>query len=91
MRISGAGGRVRVGYQTAAMLGAWTLTQTRSGAIVAYDVSARLTDLDTFWIQQGPMDLELQMGARIWAWRQVEPTFSAESLAVSLDGVPAIH
>ncbi len=80
-----------MGHQTAATLGTWTLRQTRSGAIVAYDVSATLTDLDTFWSQQGPMDLELRMGERIWAWHQVAPIFLAESLAVSLDGVPAIH
>ena len=91
MRISGTGGRVRVGYQTAATLAAWTLIRTASTPEPAYTLTAALTRSDTFWNRQGPMDLELTMGQRAWIWSQVTPTITAESLAVTLRGVPAIH
>ncbi|HAM40661.1 MAG TPA: hypothetical protein DCP69_04830 [Candidatus Omnitrophica bacterium] len=82
---------MRVGYQTAATLGPWTLTRTRSGPIPEYEADASLSSCDAFWSQQGPMDLELTMGQRIWAWAQVQPSLTAESLTVTLLGGPSIH
>ena len=91
MRISGEGGRLRVGYQQAATLGWWTLTRVRLGPTPAYEATAQVAELDTFWAEQRPMDLELVMGQRSWCWASVEPRLSAESLAVTLEGGPAIH
>ena len=91
MRISGDGGRLRVGYHTAAEVGRWTLTRVRAAPTQAYEANATLTDVDTFWSEQGPMDLALVMGSREWRWSNVAPRLSGQSLAVTLEGGPAIH
>ena len=92
MRISGTGGRVRVGYQTAARLGRWSLTRVRAAPTPAYEATAMLTEADAFWVGQRPMALELVMGQRSWVWDAVEPRITGtESLAVTLEGGPSIH
>ena len=91
MRIAGSGGRVRVGYQTAASVGAWTLTRTRVSPEPEYEAALDLYAIDAFWSQQRPMDVELSVGQRVWVWSRVHPNLDAESLAVTLTGGPSIH
>ncbi len=85
MRITGAGGALRVGYQTAARLGAWTLTQNRT----QYELRAEVADIDTFWYPQRPMSVSLQMGSRRWEWAHVDPT-REHPITVALQGAPRI-
>jgi hypothetical protein len=92
MRISGEGGRLRVGYQTAARLGRWHLTRVRSEPEPAYEATATLSNVDAFWVGQQPLALELTVGNRSWQWAGVEPRITGtESLAVTLEGGPSIH
>ena len=91
MRIAGVGGWVRVGYQTAATVGAWTLTRLRSQPEQAYEATASLTSMDAFWSQQRPCTLELMVGSRAWVWANIEPLWTAQSLTVTLTGGPVIH
>jgi hypothetical protein len=92
MRISGDGGRLRVGYQTAAKIGRWHLTRVRSTPEPAYEATAALMDVDAFWVGQQPLALELTVGNRSWNWSGIDPRITrTESLAVTLEGGPSIH
>ena len=82
---------MRVGCQTAATLGEWTLTRTQAKPEPAYAAEAAIMRADVFWSQQRPIDLELSIGNRRWAWTNVHPDIGAQSLAVTLTGGPAIH
>lgn len=88
MTIRGEGGALRVGYQCAARLGTWTLKRVHPHC---YEATATLVDADTFWITHGPFDLDLTIGQRAWSWVAVQPNVMAESLTVTLEGVPSIH
>jgi hypothetical protein len=91
VRIRGSGGIVRIGYQTAAQVGDWTLTRTQTTPEPAYQAEATLIDADAFWVQQRPMDLELTIGRRRWVWAGLQPDIAAQSLTVALVGGPSIH
>ena len=91
MRIRGTGGALRVGCQTAATLGEWTLTRTRVTPEPTYAAEATVVQVDTFWSQQRPIELELSIGNRRWAWTNIHPDIGEQSLAVTLIGGPAIH
>lgn len=91
MRVTGEGGRICMGYQSAARLGGWTLSRIQTEPEQVYDLRAQLLDVDDYWISQRPLDLELQMAQRKWVWPNVEPNISNESLSATLTGAPTIH
>ena len=87
MRITGQGGRLRHGYQTAALLGAWTLT--REGGTTT--VTAHVAESDSYWLEQRPMDLRLLVKSRVWAWSAVTLTPQQDgSLSLTMHGAPQV-
>lgn len=72
MVMTGAVGKLRVGYQDAAMLRNWNLTLDSEalGPPRALVVGVIL-DIDRFWISQSPLDLGLLLGASWWVWEKV--------------------
>ncbi len=68
LEVRGAAGELRVGYQTAARFGAWTLKASGLDAIVT------VTDLqpDAYWFPQQPDLIRLEIGPRAWVWRDAE-------------------
>jgi hypothetical protein len=66
----GVSGELRHGYQVAARFGAWTLTVER-GALSAI-VSVSNLEPDGFWFDQHPQSLRIQVGSRLWVWRDAE-------------------
>ncbi len=83
MRIAGVGGWVRVGYQTAATLGAWTLSYAGgSGAIESVAITR-----DTFWLSAPQVDVSLCLGPRQWIWRGATLQ-SRDPLHIQVQGTP---
>lgn len=70
MRARGDCGALRVCYQRAAVLGAWTLEQERR-LPASYLFRAQIVTAHDFWITQRPIDLVLAVGTTEWLWRDV--------------------
>jgi len=69
MRAKGLSGELRVGYQRAATLGAWSLEPSPpNGAIV----TATIEDADEFWMDHEPKSLYLALGPSWWIWKHAE-------------------
>lgn len=64
----GISGELRHGYQVAARFGKWTLTTKDDAGIVS------VSDLepDAYWFDQQPQSLRLDIGSRVWVWREIE-------------------
>lgn len=80
VRLTGTEGTLRVGYQTAADLGAWEL------ALLpvlprAYRCSAVVRGLSEYWLAQAPISLRLEIGGQTWTWTDVTPHLSADGVA----------
>jgi hypothetical protein len=62
----GVSGEVRLGYQTVARLGAWTLDGTGR-------IDSTSTERNDFRLEQGgPFSVRLTVGAKVWAWREAD-------------------
>lgn len=67
-QITGHAGRLRVGYHTAATLGAFRVSVGEPGT---WKVTAAIVQSDPFWLAQGgPFALEIAVGAQRWSWRE---------------------
>lgn len=88
MRVTGASGLLRRGYQTAATLGAWALT--RDGDTVT--VLASVASFDAYWLSERPLELRLHMQQRVWAWPDVQVTIQdgGSSLTIVTHGSPLV-
>jgi hypothetical protein len=75
LAVSGQGGSIKVGYQTAATLGPYSLTPVEPGI---WQVKASVKTADAFWLSQSPRVIELVLDKQRWRW-------SAEGLMV-VDG-----
>jgi hypothetical protein len=68
---SGLSGELRCGYQVAARFGPWKLTLAdRKEQITVVTVSA--LEPDGYWFEEQPQSLRLQVGSRLWVWREAE-------------------
>lgn len=65
LSVRGQTGRIRVGYQTAATLGRFSLTPVGPNQ---WTVEASVQTTDAFWLSQSPRLLELSVGAQRWRW-----------------------
>ncbi len=65
LTVRGQDGRIRVGYQTAAILGSFSLTPVGPNQ---WEVQATVTQADAFWMSQSPRTLELSVGQQRWRW-----------------------
>jgi len=84
MRASGESGLVKVGYQVAYRLGAWSIVLEHQ-LPRAYNFRAAVVRCHDFWSTQRPMDLVLSIGNAEWTWRGIEPRFEdADTMAFEL-------
>lgn len=88
----GATGRLLVGYQLAAELGAWTYTNAETAlGMGQWSVGAAITRADPFWLEHdGPMVLELDFGEKRLRWPAVRPDVAETSIAITGVGPPEV-
>ena len=89
LRATGPSGALRVGYQWAADLGAWTLAPSESRP-KAFALTSRITRHHSYWIDQGPLDLALTFGRCEWLWRDVEVRRDGDTVLVVLAERPIV-
>ncbi len=65
LSLRGHEGRIKVGYQVAAVLSSFVLTPAGPNT---WEVSATVKTADTFWLSQSPQVLELTVGKQRWRW-----------------------
>ena len=87
MRIAGRGGRLRVGFQTAATLGVWTLTREKN---MVYRLQAAFTESDSYWLQQRPIDVRLLQANRVWAWTNVDLKLQDGACSIVMHDAPEV-
>lgn len=90
-RIVGAGGELRVGYQRAGSIGAWTVT-TAPGEDGEMSVDVELTPavLDPFWSTQRPMTVILEWFGSRRVWRNVVPDINGSTWRLPNAGAPEV-
>jgi Ser/Thr protein kinase RdoA (MazF antagonist) len=83
LRVSGTGGTVRAGYQTAADLGAWEL-ELLPVLPRAYRLSAVVRTISDYWLAQTPLSLVLPVGAQEWRWPSVTLAAGADPARITI-------
>lgn len=84
MRMAGAAGELRAGYQVAARLGKWTMDADR--------VEAAVEETNDFFLDlPGDKALWLRMGARYWVWPVVDVVDAGRPLVVRVLGSPQVR
>lgn len=77
----GQSGELRHGYHVAARFGAWALTsewtqeslrKPDEGMPSSCIVTVSNLEPDGYWFGEQPHDLRLQIGTRLWVWREAE-------------------
>jgi hypothetical protein len=70
----GTSGELRHGYHLAATFGEWTLTVHRESPTTTADAVVTISTIepDGYWFHEQPQDMRVQVGARVWVWREVE-------------------
>jgi hypothetical protein len=90
MRATGSSGELRVGYQSAARLGAWHLEVTHTLAGLLFVVVAHVDAADWYWMHQHPLTLTLAFGRFRWEWPQASATIDGERMTIRVNGKPHI-
>lgn len=68
LTMRGPSAEVRVGYETAARLGAWELVKDADG----FTLSAPVLERNGYWLDSGRcLDLCVTVGKSMWRWRDV--------------------
>ena len=95
MKVTGVGGGLKHGYQTAAVFGNWSLS-------VVYPTKSRRLFFSAFvvstiepWLDHSPLDLSLSVDSKNWLWSNVQPQWrtregGALRLEIELSGMPII-
>lgn len=84
--LKGRGGTLRVGYQVAATLGAYTLQPSGAGE---WSVEASVAETDAFWLSQpAAQTLELAVGQQRWIWRGVVLAVDGSVVRGTVQGHP---
>ena len=89
MRASGSSGELRVGYQQAARLGAWTLT-LEPRLPRAFTFRSMIQTEHPYWMTQAPMDLAVALGTVEWLWRGVDLRRSGNEVTAVLTERPIV-
>lgn len=89
LRASGTAGEIRVGYQRAATLGAWSLTLLEK-VPRTFEMRARVINTHDYWFQQTPQDLVLWLGLTAWSWKSVEVWREGDELVAELQNRPTV-
>lgn len=81
MKASGVSGSLKHGYRVVARLSSWTLDDGRVEAIPS--------EVNAFALAHGgPFDLVLEVGKRLWVWRDVSPIVDGARFATTVVGAP---
>lgn len=84
--LRGQQGRIKVGYQVAAELGAFTLSPCGPGE---WQIDAAVVSVDEFWVtQEAERLLELTVGQQRWIWRAVRLVVGGGRVTGALTGRP---
>lgn len=91
MRIAGAVGQVRVGYQVAASLGAWVV-ELPSRVPRVFQCRAKVTDTNKYWLSRADegFDLALALGPTELLWRGVAVTIDGDQATAILSERPIV-
>ena len=65
MNVKGVEGEVRYGYQRAATLTSWTLTEVINRS---WRLDGGIKDKNELYLQQTPLTVVLQIGSKRWIW-----------------------
>lgn len=87
-----------MGYQRAATIRRWSLTQTKEdetlGGGVVFTVNAWVQGIDRHWAQLPPTHLGLCVGGEWWVWKlptAMTPIVTGERVELELAGTPEIQ
>lgn len=67
-----------VGHMVAATLGPWVMESIASGV---RSFSAKVRDVDEFWIERRPLSLHLDLGPEVMVWEGVDITVSGQRVS----------
>jgi hypothetical protein len=81
LSMRGQSGEVRYGYQLAAQLGPWQLSDNRLETSTTYQ--------NDMWLTVGALTLRLNVGEKLWVWRDIE-VLSIEPFILRLPGSPEV-
>lgn len=85
LTLRGLVGALKVGYQTAATLGRYELTTLEPGY---YAFEAAVVEQDDFWLSQGPLTLQVEVGPSRWSWRVESVELGAGKVRCTVHGSP---
>lgn len=85
-RLSGQRGRVRVGFRTAARICRFTLSVETPGV---WKVEGAVEETDPFWLSQGPLSLEVEVGAQRWHWATASLVVADGMVTGTVSGAPS--
>jgi len=92
MRVTGAGGTLRVAYQPAASVRSWSLISQPVLPVHRVRVSLVLRDVNEFWIAQEPLTLSLCLTDGVeWEWSPVTLQRDDDGYHVVVNSKPKIH
>ena len=84
LRMSGRGGELRNGYQVAARLGSWQMSESQ--------VECNVVSVDEFWLEEGTLHLCLDVGSRVWVWRDIAlADRNSRPMVIQLVGSPEVQ
>lgn len=89
MRVDGALGILRVGYQRAADVGAWSIES--AGRPREFLLRAKIADINEFWIARTPLDVALRVAGTDWIWRDISIAQEGDGFTTMLDGTPIVE
>lgn len=91
MRIVGAGGDLRVGYQHAGVIAMWAVTTTpRADGEVDVDLEVTPAALDPYWSAQRPLTVQLSWFGSRRRWRNVVPAETGSTWRFQAIGTPEV-
>lgn len=80
LRVKGAEGEIKCGYQVAARLKNWELEHQV--------LEAEPESVNTLWLSLSPLNLHLKVGKRTWRWHNVELLENGHRIRVRVKGSP---
>lgn len=84
-RFTGQDAELRSGYQVAAKLRNYKLVRHSASE---YDFEGEIVEANSFWLERGPLDLHVFVGAKPWKWKHVTPTIDGSRVTAVVDGAP---
>lgn len=81
MQLTGVEASLRLGYASAATLGAWSVVKQDDGS---WSVTATVISADTFRVTQRPLVFEARHAKGAWRWPVLELQIATTSLRATL-------